>query len=133
MTKNTPTVKIIVATHKKYEMPQDAMYLPLHVGAEGKTDQNGNPLDLGIKKIIQEKTFQTKNAAYCELTGLYWAWKNLDTDYTGLAHYRRHFGKKTKAPFEGVLTYNELRPMLEKYKILYLKKKVLYRNLIFPL
>lgn len=36
MTKNTPTVKIIVATHKKYEMPQDAMYLPLHVGAEGK-------------------------------------------------------------------------------------------------
>ena len=27
MTKNTPTVKIIVATHKKYEMPQDAMYL----------------------------------------------------------------------------------------------------------
>ena len=60
MTKNTPTVKIIVATHKKYEMPQDAMYLPLHVGAEGKTDQNGNPLDLGYQKIIQEKTFQTK-------------------------------------------------------------------------
>lgn len=50
MTKNTPTVKIIVATHKKYEMPQDAMYLPLHVGAEGKTDQNGNPLDLGYQK-----------------------------------------------------------------------------------
>ena len=49
MTKNTPTVKIIVATHKKYEMPQDAMYLPLHVGAEGKTDQNGNPLDLGFQ------------------------------------------------------------------------------------
>ena len=26
------------------------MYLPLHVGAEGKTDQNGNPLDLGYQK-----------------------------------------------------------------------------------
>lgn len=133
MTKNTPTVKIIVATHKKYEMPQDAMYLPLHVGAEGKTDQNGNPLDLGYQKDNTGENISNKNAAYCELTGLYWAWKNLDTDYTGLAHYRRHFGKKTKAPFEGVLTYNELRPMLEKYKILYLKKKVLYRNLIFPL
>ncbi len=126
MTKNTPTVKIIVATHKKYEMPQDAMYLPLHVGAEGKTDQNGNPLDLGYQKDNTGENISNKNAAYCELTGLYWAWKNLDTDYTGLAHYRRHFGKKTKAPFEGVLTYNELRPMLEKYKIFVPKKRKYY-------
>lgn len=73
----------------------------------------GNPLDLGYQKDNTGENISNKNAAYCELTGLYWAWKNLDTDYTGLAHYRRHFGKKTKAPFEGVLTYNELRPMLE--------------------
>lgn len=26
-------VQIVVATHKKYKMPQDDMYLPLHVGA----------------------------------------------------------------------------------------------------
>lgn len=77
MTKNTPTVKIIVATHKKYEMPQDAMYLPLHVGAEGKTDQNGNPLDLGYQKDNTGENISNKNAAYCELTGLYWAWKIL--------------------------------------------------------
>ena len=70
MTKNTPTVKIIVATHKKYEMPQDAMYLPLHVGAEGKTDQNGNPLDLGYQKDNTGENISNKNAAYCELTGL---------------------------------------------------------------
>ena len=47
MMKNTPTVKIIVATHKKYEMPKDKMYLPIHVGAEGKTNDFGEPLDLG--------------------------------------------------------------------------------------
>ena len=29
-------IKIIVATHKKYDMPKDKMYLPLHVGAKGK-------------------------------------------------------------------------------------------------
>jgi hypothetical protein len=29
-------VKIIVATHKAYRMPKDKMYLPVHVGAEGK-------------------------------------------------------------------------------------------------
>ena len=64
MTKNTPTVKIIVATHKKYEMPQDAMYLPLHVGAEGKTDQNGNPLDLGYQKDNTGENISNKNAGY---------------------------------------------------------------------
>lgn len=76
-----------------------------------------------VSKDNTGENISNKNAAYCELTGLYWAWKNLDTDYTGLAHYRRHFGKKTKAPFEGVLTYNELRPMLEKYKIFVPKKE----------
>lgn len=133
MTKNTPTVKIIVATHKKYEMPQDAMYLPLHVGAEGKTDQNGNPLDLGYQKDNTGENISNKNAAYCELTGLYWAWKNLDTDYTGLAHYRRHFGKKTKTPFEGVLTYNELCPMLGKYKIFVPKKESIILKPYIPI
>ena len=29
-------VKIIVATHKKYQMPIEEIYIPVHVGAEGK-------------------------------------------------------------------------------------------------
>ena len=33
-----PVVKIIVATHKKYQMPEDTMYLPVQVGAEGRPD-----------------------------------------------------------------------------------------------
>ena len=119
MTKNTPTVKIIVATHKKYEMPQDAMYLPLHVGAEGKTDQNGNPLDLGYQKDNTGENISNKNAAYCELTGLYWAWKNLDTDYTGLAHYRRHFGNHLKV----FLRIMSCAQCWKNIKFLYLKKE----------
>lgn len=117
-------VKIIIATHKKYRMPNDPMYIPLHVGAEGKRDKDGNELDLGYVKDNTGDNISIKNPNYCELTGLYWLWKNLDTDYSGLAHYRRHFGKKSgKDFFNGVLKYKDLQPMLEKYKVFVPKKR----------
>ena len=40
-------IRIVVATHKKYEMPKDEMYIPLHVGAAGKVDKDGKKLDFG--------------------------------------------------------------------------------------
>ena len=84
-------IKIIVSTHKKYWMPNDSIYIPVHAGAEGKTDPLGNPLDLGYVKDNTNDNISFKNDNYCELTALYWTWKNLDADYFGLVHYRRHF------------------------------------------
>ncbi len=102
-------VQVIIATHKKYRMPEDEMYLPVHVGAEGKVDAEGNPLDLGYTKDNTGENISNLNPSFCELTGLYWAWKNLDSDYIGLAHYRRHFGNKNSGNvWRRVLKYEDI-------------------------
>ena len=78
-------IKILVAVHKNYRMPDDPMYLPVFVGKEihptvNHTFQGDNTGD-NISK---------KNPHYNELTALYWGWKNLDVDALGLVHYRRY-------------------------------------------
>lgn len=122
-------VKVIIAAHKKYRMPEDDMYLPLHVGAEGKVDEKGEPLDLGYQKDNTGDNISKLNPVYCELTGFYWAWKNLDADYIGLAHYRRHFMGKGKGrdPFDKVLTGREVRFLLNKgFRVIVPKKRNYY-------
>ena len=46
-------INIIVATHKKYEMPKDKMYLPLHVGAKNK-DKIGYKTDDTKENIYKD-------------------------------------------------------------------------------
>ena len=79
-------IKILVASHKKAEMPEDSMYLPVHVGRALYPDR-----EFGYQSDAEGDNISIKNPYYCELTALYWAWKNLKADYVGLAHYRRHF------------------------------------------
>lgn len=125
------TAKIIVATHKIYQMPNDSLYLPLHVGAEGKKDKNGNDLDLGYVKDNTGKNISSLNSSFCELTGLYWAWKNLDENYIGLSHYRRYFSMRGRADFNHVLKYEELQPYLGKIKIFVPKKRRYYIETLY--
>lgn len=115
-------VKIIVATHKKYWMPKDEMYVPIHVGAEGKN------LELGYIKDNSGDNISYKNKNYCELTGLYWAWKNLDSDYIGLAHYRRHFCVKGMrgSKKEKVLTLKQAQELVLQCDIILPKPRNYY-------
>jgi hypothetical protein len=82
------TIKMLVATHKQATMPKDNnLYLPVHVGALGKDG-------IGYQRDDEGENISHLNPYYSELTGLYWAWKNLDCDYLGLVHYRRFFANK---------------------------------------
>lgn len=121
-------IKIIVATHKKYQMPEENIYLPLHVGCEGKEK-------LGYKGDNTGENISTKNPNFCELTGLYWAWKNLDSEYIGLVHYRRHFTikkfKHKKEKFSKILTRDEIEEKLEKCDIILPKKRNYFIETIY--
>ncbi|WP_439749731.1 DUF4422 domain-containing protein [Faecalibaculum rodentium] len=114
-------IKIITAAHKPYTIPSDSMYLPVQVGAAGKTS-------IGYQRDDDGDNISSLNPYYCELTGLYWGWKNLVTDYIGLAHYRRHFKGKHKGetPFDSVLTTKEVEKLLENTDIILSKKRHYY-------
>lgn len=118
-------IKVIIATHKKYQMPEDDMYMPIHVGKEGKED-------IGYVGDNTGDNISSKNAFYCELTGLYWAWKNVCADYIGLSHYRRHFTcrkmvpKKEDKKFEMLLNEKQTKKILETTDIILPKKRRYY-------
>lgn len=105
-------VKIIVATHKKYRMPEADIYIPVQVGAMGKAS-------LGYQRDNEGVNISEKNANYCELTGLFWAWKNLDADYLGLAHYRRHYTiKRFGNKWKRILNKEQIEVLLENNDII---------------
>ena len=113
---------ILVATHKAYPMPSDSLYLPIHVGKELSHEE------LSYSSDNTGDHISAKNPNYCELTALYWAWKNLEADYIGLAHYRRHFSVRRPFPlcedkFPYILTSDEAAALLKEYDILLPKKR----------
>ena len=104
--------KIVVAAHKPYRMPEDPAYLPVQVGAAGKPPIGGWQRDDAGENI------SARNANWCELTGLYWAWKNLKADVLGLVHYRRHFKGA-----HGLATGAEIAALLESADVVLPKRR----------
>lgn len=108
------SIKIAVASHKPYWMPSDLLYLPVQVGAVGKESIPG------FQRDDEGENISEKNQRYSELTALYWAWKNLEADYVGLAHYRRHFKGNGE---RGLLAETEARGLLADSPIILPKRR----------
>lgn len=107
-------ISIVVAGHKQYWTPGDSVYVPVQAGSSGKPSLDGWQRD------DQGENISSSNPRYCELTALYWAWKNLQSDYLGLAHYRRHFAGSDE---RGVMTGEEAFGLLEKAPVILPKKR----------
>jgi len=80
---------ILIALHKKSIIPDDSLYLPVLAGAASH-DKN---LSIKAQPDNTGSNISKKNPYFCELTVMYWAWKNISSKYShiGLCHYRRYF------------------------------------------
>lgn len=89
-------VEIYIATHKSIDYPKNLIYIPIHVGCELS--------DLNLEYISDNSldNISELNKSFCELTALYWMWKNSSADILGLMHYRRYLiGNKSSYLFNG--------------------------------
>ena len=115
-------LKIAVATHKKFQMPTQAGYFPLHVGKSRHTQK--------LSEYVGDDTgdnISDKNPFFCELTGLYWLWKNTDSEYVGMVHYRRYFRSLKKCHGRNRMNYILQEPevirLLQKHDIILPRKR----------
>lgn len=103
-------MKILVCCHKEVELPKNEIYLPIHVG---KSLSNK---ELNMQVDNTGDNISIKNRNYCELTGLYWAWKNLsNTSIIGLCHYRRFFNI-TKDNIQHILEHKKYDFIVAKHR-----------------
>lgn len=102
------SVKIFAMTHKPFEVPADAMYIPLHVGHIDAREEFGYMGDDTGDNISKY------NCYYAELSGVYWVWKNYtDADCVGICHYRRFLTSEegyafTEVEYERILSTYDL-------------------------
>lgn len=87
MKKKKPTVKILVGYHRPAVLLKDEVLTPIHLGralaTEASKDGSMSKEDYQwmLDNMIGDDTGENiseENRKYCELTALYWAWKNYD-------------------------------------------------------
>lgn len=114
-------IKVLIAAHKNSRVPNDPVYCPVQVGAVLY-----DPLSIpGVLRDDQGDSISWKNPNYCELTGLYWGWKNLSADYLGIVHYRRYFSgaRWRKDKWARIATWNDLEQELHACPVILPKKR----------
>ena len=92
-TPGKPDIKIFVS-HRidlESETIDNPLYIPVRCGAAYDEREGVTMLGDDTGDNISEK-----RESFCELTVLYWAWKNVEADYYGLCHYRRYISLSKK-------------------------------------
>lgn len=89
--------RMFVVGHEPFEYPKDSEYMPIQVA------KSFSGIDMGILSDDTLDNIATKNPYYCELTAMYWIWKNYTKmekmRYIGICHYRRYLIDDEKQDF----------------------------------
>ena len=104
---NTPSLRILIGCHKPTTFPVegDETFVPIHLGraiAKQSISKDGSLAEDDSRWMLEHTigddtgdNISRLNREFCELTGLYWAWKHYqelgDPDFIGFMHYRRFF------------------------------------------
>ena len=123
--RNSENLKIYVVTHKKLsfeKLPEG--YAAIHAGRAISEE-------LGYQGDNSGQSISELNPYLNEMTAIYWIWKNISTDYVGIAHYRRFFTLDDSKDFseEKILTAEQAKSLLQKYDIIVAKEEYHIYNL----
>lgn len=115
-------IKLYVATHKNYPIPNGAPYQPIFVGADLH-----NRIPAGYLGDNTGTNISKKNPNYNELTALYWIWHNdHENDVVGLDHYRRYLGLKGGHDISQRLNDTAIRQLLTQADVILPKARNYY-------
>lgn len=100
---------IYVVTHKDCDIQKRDGYRTIQAGAAGGRVRADLFDDSG-------DSISEKNPSYCELTAMYWIWKNTQDPYVGICHYRRFFSRSWNT--HDVLDSRDAQMLLQHYQII---------------
>ncbi len=115
-------INILVVTHKVVKFPIEEIYFPICVGPYK------NNFGANVLRDDQGENIANKNNQYSELTALYWAWKNLSSNYIGIVHYRRYMTKRNCRSLNNILSKEEALYELKHYDILAVKPRIYFET-----
>ena len=109
--------KIYLSYFNDSQRIENEVLTPIQVGADISS------VDLNMLKDNSGDNISDLNPFYCEMTGVYWAWKNDEaSDYVGAFHYRRLFDFnidriRSRDPHGMILYHSPDSNMYDEFKL----------------
>ncbi len=97
-------IAVYVATHNQKVDISENYLIPIQTGASFSKEELCELRDNSGDHISE------KNKTFCELTALYWIWKNDASSIVGLSHYRRRFCIKQEKIITVLSEYDVICP-----------------------
>ena len=130
MTKNNKAkINIMVVAHRPAFIVENPLLKSIQVG----TNSNNKIENMDFYDDDGDNISE-KNKSYCELTATYWAWKNLESDYYGLFHYRRYLSFAKNQDDRSGVAYRNVSSALPDINLdpEYMKEVINEYDLVIP-